>query len=112
MVCQADGSPGSRKSTTRMVCDFARFPVFRQSVGFGRDRFRYLNELVRTPVGASRTVDDTGFFPVGADPRAMPDGELYDRLMGGFPRWLAEARRLGIVRSRPGPVQTAARDSR
>ncbi|MEU6127305.1 VWA domain-containing protein [Streptomyces sp. NPDC047123] len=40
---------------------------------------------------------DAGFFHAGNDPLAVPDDELYDRLVGEFPAWLAAARDRGIV---------------
>ena len=50
------------------------------------------------PVPQKRIVDNAGFFHAGSDPRRMSDRELYDRLLGEFPSWLAAARAQGIVR--------------
>jgi hypothetical protein len=42
-------------------------------------------------------VDNVGFFQVD-DFDKVSDTELYDRLLGEFPQWLAAARARGIVR--------------
>ncbi len=57
-----------------------------------RDR---LDEL---DVPGKRPVDNAGFFHAGQDPSRVPDAELYDRLVSGFPAWLAAARERGVVR--------------
>jgi hypothetical protein len=48
-------------------------------------------------VPGKRAVDNAGFFHAGSDPMKVADGELYDRLVGEFPQWLAAARAAGIV---------------
>ena len=44
-----------------------------------------------------RRVDNAGFFAID-DYNAVSDEALYDRLLKEFPSWLAEVRRLGILR--------------
>jgi hypothetical protein len=104
VVFQTDGGPSDRFAAERYLCRAARLPLFWQFVGFGDPagrQFDFLRRLDELPVPAGRPVDNAGFFPAGRDPRAVPDDVLYDRLVGGFPRWLAAARAPGVIRSAP-----------
>ncbi|WP_037906950.1 vWA domain-containing protein [Actinacidiphila yeochonensis] len=97
VVFQTDGGPSSRSAAVEALCRAARLPMFWQFVGFGQDEFRFLRRLDTLPVPSARVVDNAGFFAAGADPRSIPDGQLYDLLTAEFPEWLASARELGIV---------------
>ncbi|MFF4419345.1 VWA domain-containing protein [Streptomyces sp. NPDC001549] len=102
VVFQTDGGPINKLAAERYLCKAARLPLFWQFVGFGNTRstqFDFLRRLDELPVPAQRAVDNAGYFHAGADPRTVPDGELYDRLVGDFPAWLAAARSAGIVRA-------------
>ncbi|NKQ26031.1 vWA domain-containing protein [Streptomyces galbus] len=100
VVFQTDGGPMSKLAAERYLCKASTLPLFWQFVGFG-DRgsrqFDFLRKLDELPVPAKRLVDNAGFFHAGPDPRAVSDAELYDRLLDGFPQWLAAARARGIV---------------
>lgn len=101
VVFQTDGGPINKLAAERYLCKAARLPLFWQFVGFGNKRssqFDFLRRLDDLPVPAKRPVDNAGFFHAGLDPRRVPDAELYDRLVGEFPQWLAAARAQGIVR--------------
>ncbi|GAA2263230.1 toxic cation resistance protein [Streptomyces ruber] len=101
VVFQTDGGPVSRPAAERYLCKAARLPLFWQFVGFGDPdsrQFDFLRRLDELPVPERRAVDNAGFFHAGEDPRRVPDRELYDRLLDGFPEWLAAAREKGIVR--------------
>lgn len=100
VVFQTDGAPDSRKAATDVLCQASRLPLFWQFVGFGEDEFAFLRRLDELPVPSRRAVDNAGFFAVGADPRAVTDGALYDELTAEFPDWLQAARARGIVRAR------------
>lgn len=102
VVFQTDGGPINKLAAERYLCKAARLPLFWQFVGFGNTRstqFDFLRRLDELPVPAQRAVDNAGYFHAGQDPRRVPDGELYDRLVGDFPAWLAAARGAGIVRA-------------
>ncbi|MFF8100570.1 vWA domain-containing protein [Streptomyces sp. NPDC016640] len=101
VVFQTDGGPIDRLAAEKYLCKAARLPLFWQFVGFGDPhgkQFDYLRRLDDLSVPAKRVVDNAGFFHAGAEPREVPDAELYDRLVGEFPEWLAAARAQGIVR--------------
>ncbi|MFD7401331.1 vWA domain-containing protein [Streptomyces sp. NPDC059866] len=102
VVFQTDGGPVNKLAAERYLCKAARLPLFWQFIGFGDPnsrQFEFLRRLDELPVPDKRVVDNAGFFHAGADPRALSDAELYDRLVGDFPQWLAAARAQGIVRT-------------
>ncbi|MGW7054060.1 VWA domain-containing protein [Streptomyces sp. NPDC054887] len=101
VVFQTDGGPINKLAAERYVCKAAKLPLFWQFVGFGNTRstqFDFLRKLDELAVPARRPVDNAGYFHAGLDPREVPDAELYDRLVGEFPAWLAAARAQGIAR--------------
>jgi vWA found in TerF C terminus len=101
VVFQTDGGPINKLAAERYLCKAARLPLFWQFVGFGDPgsrRFEFLRKLDELAVPGKRIVDNAGFFHAGRDPRRVSDAELYDRLVGEFPQWLAAARAAGVVR--------------
>ncbi|MDX3137180.1 VWA domain-containing protein [Streptomyces europaeiscabiei] len=100
VVFQTDGGPLNKLAAERYVCKAAKLPLFWQFIGFGDPdsrQFDFLRRLDELAVPGKRVVDNAGFFHAGSDPRAVSDGELYDRLVGEFPTWLVAARAEGIV---------------
>jgi TerF-like vWA domain-containing protein len=100
VVFQTDGGPVNKPAAERYLCKAARLPMFWQFIGFGDPdsrQFDFLRKLDELAVPRKRIVDNAGFFHAGSDPRKVSDAELYDRLVGEFPRWLAAARAKGIV---------------
>ncbi|MFJ4482242.1 vWA domain-containing protein [Streptomyces longwoodensis] len=100
VVFQTDGGPTSRLAAERYLCKASTLPLFWQFIGFGDPgsrQFDFLRRLDELPVPTRRTVDNAGFFHAGSDPRTVSDADLYDRLLGEFPRWLRAARARGIV---------------
>lgn len=101
VVFQTDGGPINKLAAERYLCKAARMPLFWQFVGFGDPgsrQFDFLRKLDELAVPGKRIVDNAGFFHAGQDPRRVSDTELYDRLVGEFPQWLAAARAAGVVR--------------
>jgi hypothetical protein len=101
VVFQTDGGPINKLAAERYLCKAARLPLFWQFIGFGdpdSKQFDYLRKLDELSVPDKRVVDNAGFFHAGSEPRRVSDAELYDRLVGEFPKWLAAARAQGIVR--------------
>ncbi|MEV6169892.1 VWA domain-containing protein [Streptomyces sp. NPDC051954] len=101
VVFQTDGGPINKVAAERYLCKAAKLPLFWQFIGFGdrsSKQFDFLRRLDDLAVPDRRVVDNAGFFHAGADPRTVSDGELYDRVVGEFPKWLVAARAQGIVR--------------
>ncbi|GAA1257419.1 VWA domain-containing protein [Kitasatospora nipponensis] len=104
VVFQTDGGPSSRRAAEDMLCLAAELPIFWQFVGFGRPdgpEFGFLRRMDELPTPERRPVDNAGFVAAGRDPRAVSDRELYDRLLGEFPRWLLAARAAGVLTAPP-----------
>jgi hypothetical protein len=100
VVFQTDGGPVNKLAAERYLCKAAKLPLFWQFVGFGDRRskqFDFLRKLDELAVPGKRIVDNAGFFHAGHEPSRVSDSDLYDRLVGEFPRWLASARAAGIV---------------
>jgi hypothetical protein len=97
VIFQTDGSPDSRRAAEKTLCKAAKLPIFWQFIGYGDDEFKFLHKLDDLAVPQKRVVDNAGFFPAGKDPKLIPDGVLYDRLMDEFPDWLRAAAAAGIV---------------
>lgn len=101
VVFQTDGGPINKLAAERYLCKAARLPLFWQFVGFGdptSKQFDFLRKLDDLAVPQKRVVDNAGFFHAGADPGRVSEAELYDRMVGEFPKWLVAARAQGIVR--------------
>ena len=100
VVFQTDGGPTSKPAAERYVCKSARLPLFWQFIGFGdatSKQFDFLRKLDELAVPERRVVDNAGFFHAGAEPRKVSDTELYDQIVGEFPKWLVAARAQGII---------------
>ncbi|MEU5889990.1 VWA domain-containing protein [Streptomyces sp. NPDC047461] len=100
VVFQTDGGPINKLAAERYLCKAAKLPLFWQFIGFGDSRskqFDYLRKLDELAVPDKRVVDNAGFFHAGAEPRKVSDSELYDRIVGEFPKWLVAARAQGII---------------
>jgi hypothetical protein len=100
VVFQTDGGPIDKPAAERYLCKAAKLPMFWQFIGFGDPdsrQFDFLRKLDELAVPQKRIVDNAGFFHAGPDPRKVSDAELYDRLVGEFPHWLAAARVKGIA---------------
>ncbi|MGW7787144.1 VWA domain-containing protein [Streptomyces tricolor] len=101
VVFQTDGGPINKLAAERYLCKAAKLPLFWQFVGFGDPgsrQFDFLRKLAHPGGPGPRARHTAGYSPAGADPRRVSDAELYDRLVGEFPRWLTAARAAGVVR--------------
>lgn len=97
VVFQTDGRTGNEGAVKDLLKETSKLPIFWQFVGFGDPGSREFDFLRKLDTLRGREVDNAGFFEAGADPSAVSDGDLYDRLMGEFPQWLTAARSKGIT---------------
>ncbi len=101
VVFQTDGGPINKLAAQRYLCKAARLPAVLAVHRLrrpGQQAVRLPAQARRAAVPGKRVVDNAGFFHAGEDPRKVSDAELYDRLVGEFPKWLVAARAQGIVR--------------
>ncbi|WP_436771939.1 vWA domain-containing protein [Yinghuangia sp. YIM S09857] len=94
VIFYSDGGVNRSRQISQLLTEAAHLPIFWQFVGLGRAEYGILERFDTMP---GRVVDNAGFFRVD-DFDAVSDTELYDRLLGEFPQWLAAARAQGIVR--------------
>lgn len=94
VIFQTDGSPGDRDATRLELAQASKLPMFWSFVGFGPSKVQFLTELDNM---RGRLVDNASYFHAGADPRGLPDHELYDGITKGFGRWLPAARAKGLL---------------
>ncbi|CAM5377830.1 Stress response protein OS=Streptomyces tendae OX=1932 GN=GUR47_21265 PE=3 SV=1 [Streptomyces tendae] len=89
----SDGGVYRDAEIERELREAVEEPVFWQFVGLGRSDYGVLERFDTLP---GRRVDNVGFFAVD-DIGAVPDPELYDRLLSEFPTWITAAGRAGIL---------------
>ncbi|MEU3981513.1 VWA domain-containing protein [Streptomyces sp. NPDC026672] len=89
----SDGGVYRDAAIERELREAVEEPIFWQFVGMGRANYGVLERFDTLP---GRRVDNVGFFAVD-DISAVPDQDLYDRLLSEFPSWVAAAGRAGIV---------------
>ncbi len=89
----SDGGVFRNKEIEQQLTQASSEPIFWQFVGLGNANFGVLERFDEMP---GRRVDNVGFFKVPAID-AVPDAELYDLVLGEFPRWIRAARQAGIL---------------
>lgn len=88
-----DGGIDNSRQLKTLLVDSARMPIFWQFMGSGGSNYGPLEQLDKL---AGRVVDNANFFALD-DIAAVSDAELYERLLGEFPAWLAAAKSKGIL---------------
>jgi stress response protein SCP2 len=80
-------------SIESLLIKSSKAPIFWQFVGVGGWGYGALEQL---DTMSGRYVDNANFFALD-DFNTVPDSELYDRLLGEFPSWLAEIKKKGML---------------
>lgn len=94
-----DGDTNDKRLTEQQIKEAASEGIFWQFMGIGgsgvfSSGFDFLEKLDDLK---GRKVDNCDFFSVpSAD--ALTDEELYDKMMGEYPKWVAEAKKAGVLR--------------
>lgn len=91
----SDGGIYETKKISKLLVDSSGSNLFWQFVGIGNANYGVLRQLDDL---RGRVLDNADFFALD-DMDRVSDEELYDRLFDEYPKWLSEARRMGIVRS-------------
>lgn len=89
-----DGDTNDETKSEDVIRKASEYPLFFQFVGIGSEEFSFLQKLDNLD---GRKVDNANFFKLN-DITAIPDSELYDRLLNEFPTWLKEAKNNNIIK--------------
>lgn len=93
-ITDGDNFDTDKPRTTHSITQASKHPIFWQFVGIGRSSFNYLETLDEME---GRYVDNANFFSVN-DIKSISDMELYNRLLGEYPSWIAEVRKKGMIK--------------
>ncbi|MCM1977174.1 VWA domain-containing protein [Streptomyces sp. G1] len=94
VIFQTDGGPQDPDDVRLQLVQSSKLPIFWSFCGFGHSRVRFLAEL---DTMRGRLLDNASYFHAGADPRSVPDQDLYDGLLGEFGKWVPQARAKGLL---------------
>ncbi len=94
VIFVTDGNCFDGERTAEIVRQTSHLGIFWQFVGVGRENFEFLKQLDDLD---GRLIDNANFFQVN-DLKKISDEELYDRLLGEFPDWLAEAKKKSLIK--------------
>ncbi|MDV6270617.1 VWA domain-containing protein [Rhodococcus globerulus] len=84
-----------KMKVTTLMGQVADLLAFWQFVGVGVGKANY-GVIEKLDTMFCRTVDNAGFFAVDSVD-TVRDGELYERLLGGYPDWLKAARTAHVL---------------
>lgn len=90
----SDGGVSDTKTISKLITDAAKLPIFWQFVGLGGRGYGVLQKLDDLK---GRVVDNCDFFEVDKL-KDISEEQLYENMLQEFPAWLAEAKRIGIIK--------------
>lgn len=102
VVLQSDGLDSDTVRTKRMLVEYSRLPIHWVMVYFGdvdpdgNDAARFMRECDQGVGLSNRKTDNVSLFIAGPQPKLVTPTELYDGLLDGPAKWLAQAPRDGV----------------
>ena len=94
VIMISDGDNGDHGATKTSLIKASEQPIFFQTVGIGNTSFSFLEKM---DTMSGRKVDNAGFFKI-RDINQVSDDELYKLLLTEFPSFLAEVKKLGMLK--------------
>lgn len=95
VVIVTDGNCFDDEETKQALREAADYPIYFMFIGIGGASFAFLEHL---DTMTDRKIDNVGFKPVpDPSPEAVSDEVLYDWMLTGYPKFLADARALGTL---------------
>lgn len=95
-VVITDGNPNDRTSTTSVVCDLARYPVFLKFLAIRSVPYlAELDDLEQTRPGA-RLLDNVDAKTI-ADPARISDADFAEAMVDEWDSWLIAAQAAGVL---------------
>lgn len=89
-----DGSTDDKEFSQRQIRMASYEPIFWQFMTIGGGQFEFLQQI---DTMTDRYIDNASFFNV-TEPKQLPDGELYGRLVQEYPNWVEKAKKQGLLR--------------
>lgn len=92
-ITDGDNDRSDKSTTTNLMKEYSKYPIFWQFVGIGTARFEYLEKLDDMD---GRYVDNADFFAI-SNINAMDDQTLYSKLFDEYPGWLSNPKVQEII---------------
>lgn len=102
VVLQSDGMDNDPHTTRRKLVEYSRLPIHWVMVYFGdvdpngNDQARFMRECDQGIGLEGRATDNVSLFIAGPQPKLVTPTELYDGLLDGPAKWLAQAPQDGV----------------
>lgn len=102
VILQSDGADNDPNATAQLLTRYSSLPVFWVMVYFGevnpdgRDGAKSMRALDSGGSMPGRVTDNVSLFIAGPEPQRVTPTELYEGLLDGPAKWLAQAPRDGV----------------